>query len=96
MQKPNTISCFWDWIDCRNVVSRIVLGITVWMTWRAFLWAGDFAQMSLNHPSPSSGLEASTMIAAVTAPIAALQGYIFKVYADVRTKDKASAKEEAE
>jgi hypothetical protein len=24
---------FWDWVDSRAVVRRIVLGYTLWMTW---------------------------------------------------------------
>jgi hypothetical protein len=52
------------------------------MTWRSFTWAADYA----NHLSltPGIGLEAAAIIAAVTAPIAALQASVFKIYSDGR------------
>jgi hypothetical protein len=72
----------WDWIDTRSIVRRIVLFVTLWMTWRSFTWAADYA----NHLSltPGIGLEAAAIIAAVTAPIAALQASVFKIYSDGR------------
>lgn len=71
---------FWDWVDSRAVVRRIVLFITLWMTWRAFVWATEFTYA---HPTVA-GSEVALIIAAVTAPITVLQGYIFKVYSDGR------------
>lgn len=68
-----------DFIDNRAVVRRIVLSITVWMTWRSFVWAAAFA----DHTT-LGGTDAGLIIAAVTAPIAALQGFIFKIYAEGR------------
>lgn len=92
MLKPNLISCFWDWVDNRSIISRIVLGVTVWMSWRAFLWASVFSDMVMHLPKGATGFDAATMIAAVTAPIAVLQGYVFKVYADGRMADKSTTK----
>lgn len=71
---------FWDWVDNRSVVRRIVLFITLWMTWVAFNWAGIYALAMADK----SGLEAAAIIAAVTAPISVLQGYVFKIYAEGR------------
>lgn len=76
------ISKFWDWVDNRSVIRRIVLFVTLWMTWASFMWAAGFAESTLK-----SGLEVAAIIAAVTAPIAALQGFIFKVYAEGRGKE---------
>ena len=73
------VKSFLDFIDQRAVVRRLVLIATVWMTWRSFLWAAEYADQTV-----LSGTEAGLIIAAVTAPIAALQGFIFKVYADGR------------
>jgi hypothetical protein len=74
------IAAFWDWVDSRSVVRRLVLFITLWMTWLAFQWAADFALVVIDK----SGIEAAAIIAAVTAPISVLQGYVFKVYAEGR------------
>lgn len=74
------IAAFWDWVDSRSVVRRLVLFITLWMTWLAFQWAAEFALVVIDK----SGIEAAAIIAAVTAPISVLQGYVFKVYAEGR------------
>jgi hypothetical protein len=78
----HNVTRIWDWIDTRSIVRRIVLFVTLWMTWRSFTWAADYA----NHLSltPGIGLEAAAIIAAVTAPIAALQASVFKIYSDGR------------
>ena len=70
---------FWDWVDQRGVVRRVVLGITVWMTWRAFQWATVFATMT-----DKSGVEVAAIIGAVTAPITYLQSAAFKAYLEGR------------
>lgn len=76
------IADFWNWIDTRSVVRRVVLFVTLWMTWRSFTWAADFANnLTL---SAGIGIEAAAIIAAVTAPIAALQGYVFRIYTEGR------------
>lgn len=73
------IDRFWDWVDTRSIVRRIVLFVTLWMTWAAFIWAAGFAEAT-----DKSGVEVGLIIAAVTAPIAALQGFVFKVYSESR------------
>lgn len=70
---------FWDWIDTRAIVRRTILFSTFWMTWEAFQWAAEFAETTTK-----SGMEVAAIVAAVTAPIAALQGYVFKIYAATR------------
>lgn len=69
------IARFWTWVDSRAIVRRIVLFVTLWMTWQAFTWAGVFA-MTSDRP----GMDVAAIIAAVTAPISVLQGYVFQVY----------------
>jgi hypothetical protein len=73
------IERFWDWVDQRSIVRRIVLFLTVWMTWRAFQWAAVFAAST-----PKSGMEVAAIIAAVTAPITYLQSAAFKTYSEGR------------
>lgn len=73
---------FVRWIDDKNFISvrSFVLYITVWMTWRAFTWAADYA----GAHSGTSGSDVALIIAAVTAPISVLQGFVFKVYSESR------------
>lgn len=72
---------FWDWVDQRSVVRRLVLFTTLWMTWQAFTWAGVFATTT-----DKPGMDVAAIIAAVTAPISLLQGYVFQVYAKGRNE----------
>ena len=71
----------WAWINEHSIIRRVVLFITLYMTWEAFQWAALFAETTAK-----SGLEVPGIIAAVTAPIAALQGYVFKIYAQGRNE----------
>lgn len=70
---------FWDWIDQRGVVRRVVLGIAVWMTWRAHVWATAFAAAS-----DKPGLEVAAIIAAATAPLTLFTASVFKAYVESR------------
>lgn len=70
---------FWDWIDKRGVVRRVVLGIAVWMTWRATVWATAFAQAS-----DKPGIEVAAIIAAATAPLTLFTAAVFKAYVESR------------
>ena len=56
--------------------SRMVLLVTIWMTWRVTQWAFEFAT------NASQGHEVATTILAITAPFTALQAFAFKVYTD--------------
>jgi hypothetical protein len=76
---------FWDWIDKRAIIRRVVLFVTLWMTWRAFAWAADFA----SSLPDKSGVDMAAIIAAVTAPITYLQASVFSTYAAGR-QEKAS------
>ena len=55
-----------------------VLGITLWMTWRSFLWATEYARHALDKGGEL--IAAAAMIAAVLAPIAYLQKAVFDAY----------------
>lgn len=69
------------WIDNKNFVSvrSFVLYVTVWMTWLAFDWAAVFATTT-----DKTGSDVAMIVAAVTAPISVLQGFVFKVYSESR------------
>ena len=78
----NWLTAFWDWIDTRGVIRRIVLftaiGMTFWISYRMTEFA--FLALELDRVSANIPL----IIGAVTAPIVALGGYVFKVYLDSR------------
>lgn len=80
----NIITKFWDWIDGRGVIRRIVLAATMWMTWSVTLWATDFADRALTMNRITT--QTVAMVGAVTALVAALGGYVFKLYLDSRGK----------
>lgn len=76
---------FIRWCDKRSFISvrSGVLYVTVWMTWKAFVWAAVFATTT-----SKTGADVALIIAAVTAPISLLQAAVFKVYADSRSDEK--------
>jgi hypothetical protein len=67
------------WEDKLAIRRSVVLFVTLWMTWRAFEWAATYA---VTQSAQIQGIAAAAIIAAVTAPITALQGWIFKLYND--------------
>ena len=69
------MNSFWDWVDSRAVVRRLVLFITLWMTYEITIQAWVFAKSST-----FDGVGTAAVIAAVTAPFAALQGFVFSTY----------------
>ena len=73
------ITAFWDWVDNRVVVRRILtLGTFVMTVW-AIQWAMVFA-----YHMPRSGAEVAMIISAVMVPLATLQGYLFSAYSKGR------------
>ena len=70
--------------DTKNFISvhTVTLGVTLWMTFEAYAWAGKFAY----HASDKaiSSLEISAIIIAVTAPITYLQKAVFEIYSEHR------------
>lgn len=72
-----------EWEEKLAIRRSTVLFTTLWMTWRSFTWATAYVS-SVNLADNNAALAAATMIAAVTAPIAALQGYVFKAYIDAK------------
>jgi len=55
----------------------VVLGTAIWMTWAVSDWAMWFAV-----GNDRNGMEIAAIIGAVTAPICAFGGYVFKAYLD--------------
>jgi len=75
---------FWDFVDNRGVVRRIVLGVTMWMTFWISYRMTEFAFAALAANKLSEG-NIILAITAISAPIAGLGGYVYKVYLDSRT-----------
>jgi hypothetical protein len=73
MSLPDTIVLWEKKLAIRRTV---VLFVTLWMTYRAFDWATVYAMAIIGK----SGIEAAAIIAAVTAPISALQVAVFRAY----------------
>ena len=73
------IETFQDWIDNRAVIRRVVLLFTLYMTYYGVNTAWKFASSS-----PFDGIGTAAVIAAVLAPIAALQGFAFQNYTGSR------------
>ena len=73
------IATFWNFVDSRAIVRRIVLFVTLWMTYRSFTWAAEFAETTTR-----TGLDVAAIIGAVTAPVSALLASVAKFYGDSR------------
>ena len=72
------------WADRRQFLSvrALVMYITLIDTWYAFDWAARFAYVA--PTAQMDGMQVAAIIAAVTAPIAALQAFVFKWYTETR------------
>ena len=53
-----------------------VLGVTLWMAFRAMEWAGNYAMTT----HETNGIEAAAVIAAVTAPVTYMLKAVFDTY----------------
>jgi hypothetical protein len=57
----------------------VVLFVTLWMTWRSFQWATEYAYVLIKADN-NTLVAAAAMIAAVTAPVTYLQKVVFDAY----------------
>lgn len=68
-------------LDDRLALRRsVVLFVTLWMTWRAFDWAAQFAYVVMVKADNNLMLAAGGLVVAVTAPVAYLQKVVFDAY----------------
>ena len=68
------VDIFLEWEEKLAVRRTIVLFVTLWMTYKCFDWAAQFALTT------AKGAEAALIIGAVTAPITYLQKVVFDAY----------------
>ncbi len=79
----NWLTQFWDFLDTRGVIRRVVLGISIYMLWIQAEWAHEYALTALAYGKSDAGVAA--ILAALSAPATLLVGYVFKNYLDSRT-----------
>lgn len=80
----NGLTRFWDFVDSRGVVRRIVLAISIWMLWQQGTWANEYALKALAVGKTDVGIAA--IMAAISAPATLLVGYVFKLYLDSKAQ----------
>lgn len=78
----NWLTKWWDFVDTRGVVRRIVLGISLWMLWDVSKWSMAYADTALSMGKTDASL-AAVMVAA-GGPATMLAGWVIKVYVDSR------------
>lgn len=72
------IDTFTKWEEKIGLRRTYVLGVTLWMSWRAFDWAAQFA--NVNGVNGTDSIAIAAIITAVTAPVSYLQVAVFKAY----------------
>lgn len=71
---------FWNWVDDRDIDKHAVSLAILWGTWKITEWSMAYASAATSK----SGIEVAAVIAAVSAPYMALQGYALKQYFEAR------------
>ena len=74
----NTFTKFWDFIDQRGVVRRLVLFISIYMLYVQSMWAHGYALTALTYGA--SDMSVAATVGAISAPSTLLVGYVFKEY----------------
>jgi hypothetical protein len=74
---------FTAWEEKLGLRRSVVLFYTLYMTGRAFEWAGEYVKTV--GAENDAMLAAAAMVAAVTAPITYLQAAVFKSYLESKT-----------
>lgn len=72
---------FLTWVERKNFISvrALMLYAAMWMSWQAFLEMTAFARVS-----KLDGTGLALVIAAVTAPVTALAGFVYNYYSSSR------------
>ena len=80
-----SLETFVRWEQKLALRRSAVLFTTLWMTWRAFTWAAEYASALIAVGGNDAWVAAAAMIAAVTAPISVLQAAVFKAYIESKS-----------
>ena len=75
----NWFTTWWDWIDSRQIIRRVIVlgtwGITLALIWDAWQWA---------KLTPRTGAEIAAILAAFMTPLTILQGFVTNFYFKAR------------
>lgn len=76
-RRQGIVQRFLSWLDRRHFISVRAMQqyAAMWLTWEVSQWAFAYATIATG-----SGIEVAAIIAAVTAPVCALQGFLFSKY----------------
>ena len=89
----NNLQEFWAWVDERQIDVHVLSAAILYGTYRLTTWAIDFAVV--NSALKTSGADIALIIAAVTAPYAAVQaaaiGFVFSARRTSFREDKPDA-----
>jgi len=77
----NEAGHFLDFVDQRRIVRRVFIFVVLWQFIDVYLFAKDLA-----GSNASSGVELAAVIGALTLPITALSGFLFKLYSGERSR----------
>jgi hypothetical protein len=77
----NEVGHLLDFIDQRLVVRRLFIGVVLWQFIDVYLFAKGIAL----RPG-MNGMELAAIIGALTIPVTALSGLLFKMYGEGRDK----------
>ena len=72
-------SLFWEFIDKRAIVRRVMTLGTFWLCIKYTYWAFSYAETS-----DRDGNEVAMILGAIGAPLSVLMGYMFSAYKDSR------------
>lgn len=70
---------FWNWLDNRMIVRRLLLIGTMYLVWDSYAWCKSFAEHTTRD-----GLQIAAIIAAVTGPVTILLKFVVDNYTEGR------------
>lgn len=69
----------WDFINSQMIVRRLLLAMTLYLTWDSYVWCKQFAQLS-----KWDALGTAAVIAAVATPATLLLKWVLENYSENR------------
>jgi len=73
----------WDWIDRRQIIRRVMVLGTYWLTIHTILWMSEFAEKT-----DRTGADISVIFGAIGVPLTMLFGVMFTQYQGHRAKQE--------
>ena len=80
MTFDQVISRFIEVEQALGIRRSVVLFTTLWMTWKSFDWAAQYAYVVMVKADNNLMLASAGLVVAVTGPIAYLQKVVFEAY----------------